>query len=155
MMSHAGYGNALPRLLGVDWGERRVGIAISGGEGNRNALPLCIVPAGEACAAIARLVQEERAAGVVVGVPVSLSGTEAGQAARARDFMELLAREISVPVYAEDERYSSQQANALNSMRAGREQDRRKRGARKDAPSDDVAAQIILQSYLDKLAGRK
>jgi putative holliday junction resolvase len=85
-------------LLGLDVGERWIGVAVSEG---RIAVPLTIIEHTNRDAdidRIAALVAEREADGVVVGLPVSLSGEEHGQARRTRRFGEALAARLDVPV---------------------------------------------------------
>jgi putative holliday junction resolvase len=128
------------RLLGLDVGERWIGVAVSEG---RIAVPLTIIEHTNRDAdidRIAALVAERESDAVVVGLPVSLSGEEHGQARRTRRFGEALAERLDVPVVYQDERYSSAEVEGA----AGR---RPSRGA--PARTDDLAAAVILQSYLD------
>ena len=138
------------RVLGVDVGARRVGLAIS--DPSRTlARPLeTIVVSGDADAvervadAIARLAGEDDGLGaVVVGMPASLDGTRNDASARVAAFVAALKRRVALPVATEDERLSSREAE---SRLAIRERDWRKRKERLDA----AAAAVILQDYLDR-----
>lgn len=126
------------RWLGVDAGEARVGIAISDPDG-RYAIPLEVVPASAAFPAIRAVVQREAIGVIVVGLPRLPSGDEGEAARMARRLGTRLAR-LEVPVEYEDETLTSQAADAL-AARAGRA----------GGPTDDVAASLILQQYLDRL----
>jgi putative Holliday junction resolvase len=143
------------RVLGLDAGERRIGVAISDPE-RRLAVPLRSVIVdghGGELEALARLVREEEVAEVVVGLPLSLSGGESAQTARARAFGETLGQKLSLPVRFWDERLSTQEA--LHHV----EQGRHRSGKRGERPrggqthvqldTDAIAASIILQAYLD------
>ena len=141
------------RALGIDYGDRRVGLAVSDGTGTL-ARPLRVVsPRGslrERAAAVAAAVAETAAepdglALVVVGVPRALDGTPHGQTARALAFAEALGGVTSVPLALQDERLTSVEAEARLAVR---ERDWRKRKARLDA----AAAAVILQDYLDRAA---
>jgi putative Holliday junction resolvase len=134
-------------LLGVDFGARRIGLAVSEGQ---VAVPLTIVEHEnrerdlERVAAIAR---ERLVAAVVVGLPVLASGEEGEQARRARRFGDALARRLEVPVVYQDERFSSARAaDALADADSVRGRTSR-RGAKRRF--DDLAAAVILQAYLD------
>jgi putative Holliday junction resolvase len=139
--------DAASRLLGVDFGARRIGVAVSEG---RVAVPLTIVQHEsrdrdlERVAAIAR---ERGVAVVVVGLPVLESGDEGEQARRTRRFGDALARRLDVPVLYQDERFSSVRAeDALADAGAAGGRASRRSGKRR---IDDAAAAVILQAYID------
>jgi putative Holliday junction resolvase len=121
------------RVLAVDHGDARAGCAISDPSGTI-ATPLGVVEPPEA-AAVASLAREHGAERVVVGVPVSLDGTEGVQAEAARAFGGALAERLEVPVETYDERLTTRLA--AGSRRAGAE-----------APEDALAAAHLLESYL-------
>jgi putative Holliday junction resolvase len=132
------------RILGLDVGERRIGVAISDPEG-RLAVPLSILErqGGEDDErAVAGLARAEGAEALVVGLPLSLDGSVGPQARRVQSFADRLRRATGLPVDLVDERLTSAQARRS----VARGAPRRKRAG----PSDDVAAAIILQSYLDR-----
>lgn len=126
------------RWLGIDPGEARVGIAVSDPEG-RFAVPLEVVPAGAAFPAIRAIAQREQVVGIVVGIARLPSGDEGDAARMARRLGERLRRALRLPVEYEDETLTSAAAEALA------------RGhTRRGRASDDVAAAIILQQFLDR-----
>jgi len=132
------------RILGLDLGERRVGAALSDAGGTL-AQPLAqLQPRGrrDLVAAVARLVEENAAGRVVVGLPLLEDGRRGEQARRASAAAAALRKALAVPVVEWDERYSTLEAEACLSA-AGVGQ-RRRRGRR-----DQAAAAVILQSYLD------
>lgn len=137
------------RILGLDVGERRIGVAISAPEG-RLAVPLRVLERrGEAAdaQAIADLARAEGAEALVVGYPLSLDGSAGPQARRVEAFARLLASASGLPLELWDERLSSVQAERPPAGPARR----RARGSRRRRPpADDLAAAIILQSYLDR-----
>lgn len=124
------------RWLGIDPGGARVGIAISDPEGHY-ALPLEVVPASAAFPAIRALVAREDVGGIVIGIARLPSGDEGDAARMARKLGERLRTALSLPVEYEDETLTSQAAERL--VGQGR-------------PSDDVAASMILQQFLDRRA---
>ena len=133
------------RILSVDVGERRIGVAISDPEG-RLAVPLCILERRSDAAdvqAIADLARAEGGEALVVGYPISLAGGAGPQARRVRAFARRLAEASGLPLELQDERLTSVQAERARRAGAGRARRRR-------APADDLAATIILQSYLDR-----
>jgi len=136
------------RVLALDVGERRVGIAISDPLGVL-ARPLQALTRGsreEDFAAIAGLVAEHEVGLVVVGRPLSLDGTEGPQARRVAGYAESLAERLSVRVVSWDERYSTAEAESIL-LQNRKKKDRQR--ARKNGELDALAAAVILQSYLD------
>jgi putative holliday junction resolvase len=132
------------RLLGVDYGAVRVGLAISDAD-RIIASPIATrVRAGaDADAAYFRhLVAEERVVGLVVGLPVHLNGREGVKAKEARQFGAWLAETTGLPIVFADERFTTVDAESAL-WNAGLTH--RKRKERRDR----VAAQIMLQAYLD------
>jgi putative Holliday junction resolvase len=120
-------------VLAVDHGEARAGCAVSDPTGTI-ATPLGVVepPDPRAVAAIAA---ERGAELVVVGLPVSLDGSEGDQARAARAFRDALADLLAIPVETYDERLTTRLA--LASARGGA-----------DAPADALAAAHLLESFL-------
>jgi putative Holliday junction resolvase len=140
------------RLLGVDVGTRRVGLAVS--DPSRTlARPLDTLHVASTAAAVARLVdvvnrlraEEDGLDAIVVGMPRALDGAANDATERVAAFIALLRTKTSVTVVTEDERLSSREAE---SRLAVRERDWRARKAKLDA----AAAAIILQDYLDRTA---
>ncbi len=131
------------RLLGLDVGDVRIGVAMSDPTGTV-VETLTTIQAGTRAAAIekiADLVEQESVGEVVVGTPVSLDGEVGPQARRVRAFTDLLAERISKPVRMWDESYSSAAADRImGESGVGR---RKKKGKR-----DSVAAAVILREYL-------
>ncbi|MBO0847189.1 MAG: Holliday junction resolvase RuvX [Nocardioides sp.] len=129
--------------LGIDPGEARIGVARSDPTGFL-ATPLVTVRRGKGdLARLARLVREEKATEVVVGLPRSLSGTEGPAAVKTREFAARLAARIDpVPVRLQDERLTTVSAEAML-------RDRGKKGAERRAVVDQAAAVLILQHALD------
>lgn len=135
------------RLMGLDPGERRVGVALSD-ELGLLASPLCILERRSWAVDVAALVELVRAhdvAEVVVGHPKTLRGEIGPQARRAERFASELGRAVDVPVRLWDERYSTAEATELLSHV------RRRPAGRGGAPLrvDARAAAVILQRFLD------
>jgi putative Holliday junction resolvase len=132
------------RLLGVDFGSVRIGLAISDAD-RKIAFPLEIRQrqGADADAAYFRaLVEREEVAGLVVGLPVHLDGREGGKAREARAFGAWLATQTGLPLVFYDERFTTVEAESAL-WNAGLTHKRRKERR------DKVAAQMLLQSYLD------
>lgn len=139
----------MPVFLGIDHGTRRVGIAASDPDAAfAFALETHVEGRdGSLLARLAQLVAEREVAAVIVGLPLTADGGEGESAARARRFAERLAAALPVPVHLWDERYTSQEADRFLPARHGRSKADRARGER-----DAVAAELILQGWLDRRA---
>ena len=142
------------RVLGIDVGRRRVGLAISDPSATlaRPLATLTVTSAADAvdrvAAEVTRLSSEEDGlAGVVVGVPARLDGSPTDQTAGVAEFMAALTARVSVPVVGGDERLTSQEAERRLAVS---ERDWRRRKKKLDA----AAAAIILQDYLDQRGSR-
>jgi putative Holliday junction resolvase len=142
------------RVVGIDLGERRVGVAVSDSDGTLASPYEVIERSGDARrdhAEIERIVTEVGASKVVVGLPLSLDGTLGPAAQAAQTEADRIAGAVGVPVETHDER--------LTSVSAGRSLARSglRRGARREARRgsvDKVAAAVMLQSWLDSHARR-
>ena len=135
-------------MLGIDAGERRVGLALSD-ELRLLASPLTVLDRRRAglssvLESIAGLAAQEGVRQVVVGLPLNADGSAGPQAQRAERFARLVEQATSLPVQLWDERLSTHQAEAV--LRA---QGRNTRRARARGEIDAVAAAVILQDYLD------
>jgi putative Holliday junction resolvase len=133
------------RVLGIDLGTKRIGIAISDPD-QRVATPIDVVTrSGDRARdhrTIAALVREWEAERVVVGLPLSLDGSTGPAAQTALAEVDELAGIVGVPVDTTDERMTSVTANrALDELNV--------RGPARRKVVDKVAAAVILQSWLD------
>jgi len=140
----------MARILSVDLGERRVGLALSDSDGTvATGLPTLTVTGMRD--AVRRVADEAVARGaerIVVGLPLALSGAEGPAAERAREFRRRLLEMVRVPVDLWDERLTTAEASrALRGTRAARD---RSRGA-----ADEGAAVLILQAYLDAARAKR
>lgn len=138
------------RVLGIDYGMRRIGLALSDATGTL-ASPWRLMqrPASEAAtvAEIAREVErlcaaDDGLAAVVVGWPRKLDGTPTHQTSQIEAFARALEERVRIPVILQDERLSSHEAD---SRLAVRERSWRRRKEKLDA----AAAAVVLQDYLD------
>jgi putative Holliday junction resolvase len=138
------------RLLGIDYGQRRIGLALSDPTGMLARPWKTIARAGnpdQVAAAIAREVSalqedDDGLHGVIVGLPRHLSGDPHEQTRAVEALAARLTRALDVPVVLQDERLTS---HAAEELLAAREPDWRKRKPLVDA----MAAALILQDYLD------
>ena len=135
------------RMLGIDFGEARTGLAISdasrllaSGVGNIKGGGL-----EKSVEAIAEVVAAERITAIVLGLPVNMNGTEGPRAARIRQFAAMLEEKLpDVPVALMDERMTTMAASRfLNETNT--------RGQKRKGVIDTLSAEIILQNALDKL----
>lgn len=167
----------MTRLLALDVGEVRIGVAVSDYSGSM-AFPYTILHVSrdeaQTLAAIQRLIEETEAEGLVVGLPISLDGQIHAQGQRIQAFVERLKPAISQPVMFWDERLSTVEAERLLFESHSGPQGKPGRGERKAGGAgsshrgpgkgkrrkkqpelDDKAAAIILKEYLDHLAHEK
>jgi putative Holliday junction resolvase len=133
------------RVLGIDLGTVRIGVAVSDA-GQRLATGLTVITrSGDAGAdrqAVARLVAAEDAVAVVVGLPRSMDGSLGPAARAALEEVDRLEEQLALPVEAYDERLTT--VAATQALRAGGTRGRAVRGV-----VDQVAAAVMLQSWLD------
>lgn len=133
----------MTRFIGVDYGSKRVGLAISDSLG-LTAQPLEVVPRAKAVERILELVVEYGVETVVLGLPTGLSGGEGVSAQEARSLGgQLASPELEVEYI--DERFTSRMAEEVLLESGMKRRDRRD-------TVDKVAAAIILQGYLDRRA---
>lgn len=131
-------------LLAFDFGTRRIGVAI-GTTRLGTARPLTTIESernDRRFAAIAELVAQWQPQALIVGLPLHADGTAHELTARARRFARQLAGRFALPVHEVDERHTSELARAQ--LRGTRQGGREQRSA-----VDAVAAQLILQAWLD------
>ncbi len=137
------------RILAIDWGELRLGLALSD-EGQVLASPLdtLVRRAGKRFPMPAFLehLHQHRPVGIVVGLPLTLGGEEGTSAVQARELAELVTRKAALPVELFDERLTTARAH-----RAIRDQGGSTRGRREDV--DSLAAAVLLQGFLDQRRG--
>lgn len=136
---------AAGRLAGVDYGTRRIGIAVCDPSHKYCSPHEVYERKSDAVDAqyFARLVRDEGLVGFVVGLPLHVDGAESAKSREARAFATWLAEKTSLPVDFHDERYTS---HAAEHLLAGTELTKKRRKSRLDA----LAAQLILESYLER-----
>ncbi len=124
------------KYLGIDWGEKRIGLALGDGE-TKIASPYRIVGNIDK---IISIIKDEDIDEIIVGKPVSITNYKLQITNKEYNkFVNELKKKVNVPIKFIDERLSSKAADALVG------------GKKTKAPRDAVAAMIILQTYLDKL----
>jgi putative Holliday junction resolvase len=133
------------RCLGLDIGDRWIGVALSD-PGGILATPLTIIERtqdSQALAAIIEIIKKQDVGQVIVGLPLSLDGTLSGQAEKVKEFADRLVEKIKVPMEYRDERLTTVMAQRLKRTSGGKK-------GRVKARYDSQAAALILQSYLDE-----
>lgn len=131
-------------ILGLDFGEKRIGVALANGEGFL-AIPMTVIErTGEKADLdkVHALADEYGVKRIVVGLPLSLDGTIGKQAEEVLAFIRALSQHIHIPVDTWDERFSTVEAESLFSSTEMKKQKQRKH-------RDAMAAAIVLQGYLD------
>lgn len=131
----------MSRYLGVDYGIKRVGLAISDALGI-TARPLDVVMRRDLEPELRKIVDQYRVEGVVVGLPTGLRGHEGESAGGARALGKEIERVLGVPIHYVDERFTSRMAESALLESGMRRQERKE-------TVDKVAAAIILQTFLD------
>ena len=122
------------RILGIDYGSKRIGLAVSD-ESQTFARELSIVSPNEFWKTIRQIVAEQEIVKIVVGWPLNMSGQETEKTQEVKNFKQQVETETNLPVEVMDERLSSQMAQNIS-------------GSKKDL--DSLAAQILLQNFLNK-----
>ncbi len=137
-------------LLGVDFGDKRTGLATCDPMRTIATAIGVIAPGGidKTADEVAKIAQEKGVSAIVVGLPVNMDGSEGGRAARYRKFARFLEERLEVeediPVILFDERMTTMTAaRFLNETNT--------RGAKRKEVIDALSAQIILQNFIDKL----
>jgi putative Holliday junction resolvase len=123
------------KILGIDYGSKRVGLAISD-ESLTLARELTILSPKDFWSQIEELVKKEDVSRIIIGLPLNMTGGQTDSTRRVQDFADKLEALLNVPVEYMDERLSSVMAGNLP-------------GGKRNI--DSLAAQIILQNYLDKI----
>ena len=138
------------RILGLDYGSKRIGVAVSDELGiTAQGLPTIIRKnRGQVIAAIRELVAGYHVEKIVIGYPVRLDGTEGIQCEKVNRFAALIESAFSLPVVKWDETLTTKEAEEI--LRAAGIRRRKKK-----AVVDRLAATLILQGYLDRERNRQ
>jgi len=133
------------RSLGLDIGDKRIGVALSDPEGIL-ASPFTIINRRDESRdieAIIDIIRRQQVGRVIVGLPRSLDGSLGKQAEKVKAFTQRLCEQTKVPVEYRDERLTTVMAERLRRAASSKK-------ARRKARHDDLAAAIILQGYLEE-----
>lgn len=141
----------MTRYLGIDYGAKRIGLAV-GDSDTRTASPLRTIGPGrdqsQFIRELLKIAEEYDVDAYVIGLPLNMDGTEGTQARLTRGFAAVLSAQSEKIVYLADERLSSRAADELlhsAGLTRGKKRERH----------DAVAAQVILQSFLDARPGKE
>jgi len=133
------------RTLGIDYGRKRLGLALSD-ENGILASPLSVYQRRDLegdLSSLDRLVKEKGAGNIIIGLPLNMDGSKGKMAMEVLSFSDRLSKKLELPVFTFDERYTSLEAErVLQEASLSRKQ-------RKTA-RDSLAAVLILQGWLDK-----
>ncbi len=139
----------MARILGVDYGERRVGFAVSDPTGclSTPLMTVTVASVEEAVDAVRQALRRAAAERVVVGMPLNMNGSKGPAAEAVEHFAERIRAALGVPVEFWDERLSTGLVERMLVEEANLSRGRRR------AVRDKLAAQVILQGYLDRAGG--
>ena len=148
----------MSRLVGLDLGERRIGVAVADGDGS-SARPLTTLTRGRSLdadeAALRRVVDEQGATELVVGLPLEAAGGVGPQAELTRAWAEAMSARLRMPLAMRDERLTShlaeQRLGPMKRGRSGGPPSRTQRDAYRSRVDREAAA-IILQDEIDARA---
>lgn len=139
------------RIMGLDYGSKTIGVAISDALG-LTAQPLeTIERSGEnklrrSLARIAEIVREKDIKKIVVGLPINMDGRSGERAALTLEFVEKLKLRVDIPIVMQDERLTTVEADEILDESGVKRQDRKQF-------IDQIAAGIILKEYMEKENG--
>lgn len=122
------------RALGIDYGSKRIGLAVSD-ETFTIARELTILSPKEFWIQIPQIIAEQEIDRIILGLPTNMSGGETEVTRQVQEFADRLEEQLHLPVEYVDERLSSQMAEQISGKKSG---------------IDSLSAQIILQNYLDQ-----
>ena len=138
--------NTTGKILAVDFGDTRTGLAVSDPSRLLASGIGYVSPGGieKTADAVSEIATEQKVAAIVVGLPVNMDGSEGGRAARCKKFASMLSERTGIPVAMFDERMTTMTASRyLNETGT--------HGKKRKTVIDTLSAQIILQNCLDRL----
>lgn len=133
------------KLIGVDYGDVRTGIASSDLLGLMASAVCAIKPGGmrNTAVEVAKIAKDQNAVGIVVGLPKNMDGSEGPRAEIVRAFVDLLKNETDLPICFEDERMTTMEASRFLTATETF-------GKKRKEKVDALSAELILQSWLDR-----
>jgi putative Holliday junction resolvase len=141
------------RTLGIDFGDRRIGLALSD-SGGILASPLIIIEhttePGDV-EAILRIAKEREAERIIVGLPRLMNGDIGPQAQKVQAFTEMMRARTQIPIEYRDERLTTVTAQRLHQESLTKKKNRNNHNVRYDA----MAAAVILQDYLEEITANR
>lgn len=123
----------MPKLLAIDYGAKRIGLAITDQKQNMIFPYLTLANDQFVLDKLSKICQKENVAKIIVGMPIGLNSQRTGQTKETENFIELLKKEIKLEIIEEDERLTSKMADKLSAKNR-----------------DETAAMIVLQTYLER-----
>lgn len=137
------------KVLGIDYGDRRIGIAVSDyarqipfvreylkNTGKKNVLH-----------ALKTFCEKEDITLIVVGLPLNMEGKDSKQTQKVRRFVFALKKVVSIPIVLHDERLTTRRSNVILTAIGNKEEEKKEK-------RDSIAASLILQNYLESIRGK-
>lgn len=143
-------------ILAIDYGKKRMGLALSDefGVTSRPYATWTRINRRRDLARLRELVRQEKVRLIVVGLPLHLNGAPSEMSEEAKSFAARVEKTLGLPVEMMDERLSSWEAHEtltrMSSSKSARRDSSGRTETKKNAPLDDIAAAIILRDYLDR-----
>ena len=134
------------RILGLDWGESRIGVAVSDLLGI-TAQPVCVISEKDTALQIEKIIEKAKelsAEKIVIGMPKNMNGSIGERGEKTKEFVSLLSEKTELPIIYWDERLSSVAAH--RTLAEGQVSGKNRKGI-----VDKIAAVFILQGYLDSI----
>jgi putative Holliday junction resolvase len=126
------------KILGIDYGEKRIGLAVSD-ESQTFSRELTILSPKEFWISLKKIISDNEIGGIVIGWPLNMSGGVTDKTKEVESFKIRIETVTDLPVELTDERLSSQMAQSISGSKIN---------------LDSLAAQILLQNYLDKIKSK-
>ncbi|MBX4187754.1 MAG: Holliday junction resolvase RuvX [Candidatus Doudnabacteria bacterium] len=132
------------RIIGIDWGTVRVGVAMSDEEAKLSFPLQNPLPTKTAISEVSKLAEEYQVKKIIIGLPLSLSGEEGESAEKTKKFGSEISKQTGIEVEYMDERFSSVASSKALAAQDIKEKDQRE-------IKDNIAAALMLQQYLEKV----
>ena len=143
------------RIMGIDLGEKRIGIAVTD-KSNRISLPVTTIENNpEVKEKILNLIKEYGVGKIIVGVPYNLKGEKGFQAKQVTDFVDSNFGNLKIPVILMDERFTTKIAVKIMNRKSLSGSANKQAKKAKTGDRDKIAASLILSDYLERLQNAK